>query len=316
MKYNYTGNPLNGGVYKITNTTNNRIYVGSTKALRNRCKQHANYLKRNKHHNIFLQRDFGKCGMEAFTFEVLEVVFGGRLTLTTFEQKYLDYYINSGNQCYNLKKKVIQTQGPWSFTPEETKKKLSDKMKGVNNPNYGNRMSEESKEKISKANSGRQRSEETKRKISLAGYGRKHTEETKKKIGAGHRDNKNYSYHKTGKDSPSYGRVASAETRKKIGQASLGRIPSIEARQKMSLAQTGRKHSAETKNKMIEVQSGKVNYCFFDPLGNTFLVTNLSKFCREHNLNCGHMCELAHRKLNKHKGWTLASRNSENKQGI
>ena len=56
---------------------------------------------------------------------------------------------------------------------EETKRKISEKLKGVNNPNYGKPMSEEQKRKLSEAvkgrtspNKGKPMSEEQKRKLS------------------------------------------------------------------------------------------------------------------------------------------------------
>lgn len=63
---------------------------------------------------------------------------------------------------------------------EHTKKLLSDGRKGMDNPNYGNKYSDETKDKISKANKGRQNflgknhSKETKKKISEGRIGSKH----------------------------------------------------------------------------------------------------------------------------------------------
>ena len=51
---------------------------------------------------------------------------------------------------------------------EETKKKLSEANKGENNPNYGKHFSEETRKKMSEAQKGKHLSEETRKKISEA----------------------------------------------------------------------------------------------------------------------------------------------------
>ena len=65
--------------------------------------------------------------------------------------------------------------GSSKFT-EETKRKISQSVSGQNNPNFGKRLSKETREKISKANMG---------------LCRPHTEETKKKMSQSKKGNKN-----------------------------------------------------------------------------------------------------------------------------
>ena len=65
---------------------------------------------------------------------------------------------------------------------EETKRKLSEKKKGENNPYYGKSHSEETKRKISEARKGKSLSEETKRKLSEANKGKSRSEEHKRKL--------------------------------------------------------------------------------------------------------------------------------------
>lgn len=59
------------GIYKIVNTINNKFYIGSSKNLHKRKLRHFNSLRKDKHHNIYLQRSFNKYG-EVFIFEVIE----------------------------------------------------------------------------------------------------------------------------------------------------------------------------------------------------------------------------------------------------
>lgn len=61
-------------VYLIRNLVNGRIYVGSTINFPQRKWRHLYDLKKGKHCSRFMQRDFNKCGGDAFVIEVLEVV--------------------------------------------------------------------------------------------------------------------------------------------------------------------------------------------------------------------------------------------------
>lgn len=61
-----------GYIYKITNTINNKVYIGQT--IRNpllRKEEHFNNLKNGIHHNSHLQHSFNKYG-DVFKFEVIE----------------------------------------------------------------------------------------------------------------------------------------------------------------------------------------------------------------------------------------------------
>jgi group I intron endonuclease len=60
------------GIYKITNTVNNKIYVGCSSKIKSRINSHVFDLNNNRHSNSFLQRSWNKYGKSVFTFEVLE----------------------------------------------------------------------------------------------------------------------------------------------------------------------------------------------------------------------------------------------------
>lgn len=60
------------GVYKITNIKNNKIYIGSSKHILQRWKNHIRELNDNKHKNFYLQDDWNKYGKDCFVFDVLE----------------------------------------------------------------------------------------------------------------------------------------------------------------------------------------------------------------------------------------------------
>lgn len=90
------------GIYKITNTTNNRIYIGSSKNVEYRFVQHLSQLMANTHHSYKLQSDFNKYGISAFSFNILEIVANDK-DLLKREQYYIDLYDASNDMTgYNV----------------------------------------------------------------------------------------------------------------------------------------------------------------------------------------------------------------------
>lgn len=59
------------GIYKITNTINNKCYVGKSVNVRQRLKQHYRELSKDGHCNYLLQHDFNLYGESSFVVEVL-----------------------------------------------------------------------------------------------------------------------------------------------------------------------------------------------------------------------------------------------------
>ena len=59
------------GIYKITNKVSGKIYIGQSKDIEVRIDQHLSALRRNKHENKDMQRDYNLFS-SAFEFEVVE----------------------------------------------------------------------------------------------------------------------------------------------------------------------------------------------------------------------------------------------------
>lgn len=76
------------GVYQITCIENGLIYIGSSKNIEQRWKNHRRELRLNRHNNMFLQADWNKYGENAFTFEILEQC--KEEERYNLEQQYLD----------------------------------------------------------------------------------------------------------------------------------------------------------------------------------------------------------------------------------
>lgn len=76
------------GVYKITCLENGMIYIGSSKNISNRMSDHRYKLKKNTHHNYYLQDDYNTYGLDKFKFEILEKC--DEDDCLSLEQEYLD----------------------------------------------------------------------------------------------------------------------------------------------------------------------------------------------------------------------------------
>lgn len=91
------------GVYEIKNTITNKIYIGSSKDVRERWNEHKRELDKNNHHSIHLQRAWNKYGEESFVFNLIEEC--NEDDTLAREQLYLDllkpYDKNKG---YNISK--------------------------------------------------------------------------------------------------------------------------------------------------------------------------------------------------------------------
>ena len=142
-----------GCIYKITNIINNKLYIGYTTAtLKERMRRHKND---DINHNTLLGRAIKKYGWENFKYEVV-VYEDDKEKLLELEQYYIKYFNSKMPNGYNM------TDG-------------GEKLYRENNPFYGHRHNEKTKEKISKIASLR-----TGEKNPF--YNHHHTEETKNKI--------------------------------------------------------------------------------------------------------------------------------------
>jgi group I intron endonuclease len=187
MEFNYQGNALKGGTYRIVNTATNQFYIGSCKRFKSRWGQHAKALETGKHSNRFLLNSFQKHGTSVFVFEVLEVVDGSREERLAKEQLLLDDLYDNQQMCYNLRKQAVSRQGFKAKDERSQQEKIaanpriiaSQFKSGKDHPYYGKPgsnagrvFSKEARQHMSEAHvgkpgywRGKPRSEETKNKI-------------------------------------------------------------------------------------------------------------------------------------------------------
>ena len=180
-------------------------------------------LKYKKHQNNHLQNSYNKYGKENFEFKI--ILYCSPENLIFYEQRAINSY-NFRNELYNLSPTAGSPKG-YNHS-EETKKKMSEDRKGINNNMYGKNHTEESKKNMSKSTSGKNHPM----------YGKKHTKETKKKLSEANKGRTGLN----GKENPMYGKKHSEESKKKMSVSS----------KKINL-------SKKTLKKMSESKSGKNN---------------------------------------------------------
>jgi group I intron endonuclease len=111
---------MNSGVYHIFNTITNKGYIGSSKRIDKRFKEHANELLKGKHRNKHLQNSFDKYGKDCFEFKIL--VTCPPDYIYKLEQWFLDkgYFNNE----YNICREVLLP--PVLVFTDELKQKISE----------------------------------------------------------------------------------------------------------------------------------------------------------------------------------------------
>lgn len=93
---------MSSGIYKITNTHNGKVYIGSSSNIQKRFKEHKRALKTHSHHSYKLQKDFNEIeNIDVFSFEIIEEIDSNKIDLFRREQFYIDKYdsFNNGYNC-------------------------------------------------------------------------------------------------------------------------------------------------------------------------------------------------------------------------
>lgn len=179
------------GIYKISNKSNGKFYIGSTTCFRTRFTSHKSMLRRNAHKNLYLQNSWNKYGSKSFKFEIIELV-DKHDKLIEREQFWIDKtkcYDNSIG--YNISKTARTNLG--AELSDETKRKISI-------ANKGRKHTLQSRLNMAKSKIGVKQSKEQvesrMKSIILNGsrkgenhhfYGKSHSEEMKQKISDSHK---------------------------------------------------------------------------------------------------------------------------------
>ena len=132
------------GIYTITNTTNGKVYIGSSSKLTYRFYRHRSDLDAGKHHCRHLQRAWIKYGRENFAFDIIEAG-TPRDELLWREQVNIDALKSTGllyNECLVAGNCIGVKHAPGSYAarsarmlgvkrPASVGKKVSASKKGV-----------------------------------------------------------------------------------------------------------------------------------------------------------------------------------------
>ena len=198
-----------GYVYKITNTVNNKSYIGISihEPEKGRIKDHL-----SGKGNRIIANAVEKYGKDAFTFDTLEENVFDEF-LPDLEVAYISNHNTLVPNGYNL-----DTGGGGTGSPsDDARQKMSEAKKGK-------KLSTEHRRKISEINKGKKLSAETRQKLSEGKkgennhfYGKKHSEEHCLKISEALK-----------------GRNFSTEHCRNISEQKKGKTPSAETRQKIS----------------------------------------------------------------------------------
>lgn len=147
-------------IYKITNTTNGKFYVGSTKDSRKRFWKHKYELNKGIHPNMHLQASWMKYGEKSFSFSVL-ATFENEAMLRQFEHSMLPSLVSDPN-CYNKSMGVIAPKHT-----QDTKQRISSGVQQAHTEKRGiykgYKQDEEHRQAISDALKGNQNAKGYKR---------------------------------------------------------------------------------------------------------------------------------------------------------
>lgn len=264
--------PRESGIYLIRCLPTGKVYVGSSKNIYKRAKEHLSDLRRGIHHSFRLQRAWSRYGESAFAIEVLEICHPDELIER--EQRQLDLAKAAvPRHGFNVLPLAGSAAGG-THTPE-ARAKISAAI-------TGRKLSDTHKARIGDLHRGRKRSPETRERIRQANLGKKLTEEHRAKIrsgvvarnasgwvmppeaiarGAAARRGKPRSEEAKAKQSAAMkGRTLTAEHRKKLSEARAGkkRGPQTpEARAKISAAALRRFQDPEERRRLSDRQKGK-----------------------------------------------------------
>jgi group I intron endonuclease len=114
------------GIYKITNTVNNKIYIGCASNIRTRINGHLYDLRKGIHKNDYLQKSWNKYGEKVFIFEVVEKCI---IDVLHTREHYWVNQLNCLDKLIGYNLKPTDPNG-CSLHSEETKEKLRVANKG------------------------------------------------------------------------------------------------------------------------------------------------------------------------------------------
>ncbi len=127
------------GVYSITNTINNKKYIGKSDNIYVRWDEHRKELNKGVHHNKHLQRAWNKYGENNFIFEIIEKCKNDELAYQR-EQYWVNYY-DSFKNGYNMNEGGTGGLG-YTHTEENIQKMSEFQKERMKDPKEKEKLSE------------------------------------------------------------------------------------------------------------------------------------------------------------------------------
>ena len=154
------------GIYKVTNLINGKCYIGQSRNVENRLKDHQ---KPNRECNPAIREDLLRYGKENFSYEVLEECEASQLNeresyyIRTMKPEYNTKGFTEHGIYYNdkaLREKISRANKAWwESLPQETKDKIIKE--NLTGRSVGYRLTNEQKEHLRQMNLGKKQSLET-----------------------------------------------------------------------------------------------------------------------------------------------------------
>lgn len=210
---------MKSGIYAITNSINQKVYVGSAVNIGRRWTEHRTTLKQKKHHSKKLQNSWNKHGAESFSFSVIEYVYDLN-ELILREQYWIDLKKSASAFGYNVSPTASSLLG-FKHSIEAIQKCREAKL--------GKKMPAHVAEALRIANTGRKHTPEHIAKSTLSRIGKKKSPESIEKTASAHR-----------------GMKRTDESRKRMSDSMKGKASFL-----------GKKHTEETKRKISETKRMK-----------------------------------------------------------
>lgn len=143
------------GIYKITNIINNHCYIGQSRDIKTRWKNHkiVAYDSNNNQYEYPLYRAFRKYGIESFQFEILEEC--NIDELNTQEQFWIQYYKPEYNQTIGENFNIVPQKLTYEEVQEIQQILINDKEGKISHKELGERFGVSGKDTIRDINNGR-----------------------------------------------------------------------------------------------------------------------------------------------------------------